>query len=438
MGDYAFPFASSGGDRKYNAQALAQFMAMLLSNGVPPVGTHLQVTATSGMSVNVSGGSALINGYGRTFDTDEIFELSAADGVLNRIDRIVVRWGRLERNVFLDVIEGTPASTALAPAITRDADYYDLCIAEISIPAGITEITAAHISDKRLDPILCGVISSLITPDTDGWFDTFDAEFMAWFAHIKELLADDPATELAAAVATLESEMDTVQGDIDELENAATPITTGGAAPAFTVADSAVTAYYPGLRRTIVTHADSGANPTLKYNALSVVSVLQATGKATKWLAGQHVMVEHDGTNFFACSAGGGIELPAAIEAGDTLVYANIAWVTVSGASYVNFGGGHAVTILKAGIYRFKYGIEKIGEQTSYGRLTLNGVAVASSEVGTTGAIYKTIDVSCAAGDVIRLQGRNTNFNSARCPFFGCAILMAELSTEFVAIVQGA
>ncbi len=62
MGDYTFPFASSGGDRKYNAQALAQFMAMLLSNGVPPVGTHLQVTVTSGMNVNVSGG--LINEYG--------------------------------------------------------------------------------------------------------------------------------------------------------------------------------------------------------------------------------------------------------------------------------------------------------------------------------------------------------------------------------------
>lgn len=242
MADYGFPFPAINDDRMYSAADWAAYFAQFISNGVFPIGSQLQVTAGSGMQVNVSAGAAWINGYGRVFNTSYVLDVDPADGVLNRIDRIVVRWGRVERNVYLYVLKGAPASSPTAPVITRDADYYDLCLAEISVNAGITGIAAAHISDKRLSPDLCGIVSSVITPDTAGWYEGWETEFLTWFTHIKELLADDPATELAAAVATLESEMDTAQADIDALENAATARTTAGTAPNFTVADNTVTA----------------------------------------------------------------------------------------------------------------------------------------------------------------------------------------------------
>ena len=164
MADYGFPFPAINDDRMYGAADWAAYFAQFISNGVFPIGSQLQVTASSGMQVNVSAGAAWINGYGRAFNTAYILTVDPADGVLNRIDRIVVRWGRVERNVYLHVLKGTPASAPTAPPLTRDADYYDLCLVEISVNAGITGIAAAHISDKRLNPDLCGIVSSVITP----------------------------------------------------------------------------------------------------------------------------------------------------------------------------------------------------------------------------------------------------------------------------------
>ena len=408
MADYGFPFPAINDDRMYGAADWAAYFAQFISNGVFPIGSQLQVTASSGMQVNVSAGAAWINGYGRAFNTAYILTVDPADGVLNRIDRIVVRWGRVERNVYLHVLKGTPASAPTAPPLTRDADYYDLCLVEISVNAGITGIAAAHISDKRLNPDLCGIVSSVITPDTAGWYEGWETEFQTWFTHIKELLADDPATELAAAVATLESEMDTAQADISELENAAAAKPTSGTAPNFTVADTTVTAYAAGLRRTIIVHADSGASPTLNFNGKGAKNVYQFTGKAAKWSAGQHVMVEYDGTNFFVCSAGGGTDLPAVISAGETIIkqwlgtkgYSKSAgwsgWYTITGLSF---------TVGVTGTYRLKLFV------SNYYYVSLRFWKNNAAQVGTTVTYNNsgnnaTIlqDIPLNAGDVVVVQ----------------------------------
>ena len=412
MAEYGFPFPAIDDDRVYGAADWAAYFAQFISNGVFPIGSQLQVTAGSGMQVNVSAGAAWINGYGRVFNTAYVLSIDPADGVLNRIDRIVVRWGRVERNVYLDVVKGTPASSPTAPALVRDADYYDLCLAEISVNAGVTSIAAAHISDKRLNPDLCGIVSSVITPDTAGWYEGWETEFQTWFTHIKELLADDPATELAAAVATLESEMDTAQSDISELESAAAAKPTSGTAPNFTVADTTVTAYATGLRRTIIVHADSGANPTLNFNGLGAKSVYQFTGKAAKWSAGQHVMVEYDGTNFFVCSAGGGTDLPAVIVAGENLIghwagskgqsCDQSAWVTMAGVSfYAGTTGTYRIRVKVTNYYYVTCRFWKTNNSTQL------GTTFTYSSSGST-VQYVTQDLPLNAGDTMVIQVKGT------------------------------
>jgi hypothetical protein len=216
--------------------------------------------------------------------------------------------------------------------------------------------------------------------------------------------AETARTNLGAAAIT----------DVTVLQNAASPKLTAGTAPSFTVADTTVTEYANGLRRTIVAHADSGTAPTLNFNSKGAKSVYQSTGKAASWKAGQHVVVEYDGTYFFVCSAGGGVEFPATQSAGDTPVYAVVGASKNLPAAYAYIGAGWGITANKAGTYRFKYCASTLRTGTSYIsylKLQKNGVDVANSEIIATatvaeiGYVTKTIDVTLAAGDIIKLLG---------------------------------
>ena len=240
------------GDRKFKAEDMAAHFAKVLTNGVMPSGTQLQAAEDSGMNVTVSAGSAWINGYAYHNDSDYTLSFAAADGVLNRIDRIVVRWGRLARSINLVVIKGTSASSPAAPAIVRSADYYDLGVATVSIGKGITAITQAMITDTRLDSNVCGFVSSLIQPDTSGWFAQFDSAFNAalsgnqsewatwfastqgvfadaiaanqsdwdlWFASIQNILDEETAGNLLGLINTNAADISTIDGALTSHKN---------------------------------------------------------------------------------------------------------------------------------------------------------------------------------------------------------------------------
>ena len=86
-----------------------------------------------------------------------------ADPSLPRIDRIVVRYDAGARTASLQVLQGTASSTPTAPAISRTELIYDLCLAEITRPAGSTSITTGQITDTRLDEALCGIVRDSVT-----------------------------------------------------------------------------------------------------------------------------------------------------------------------------------------------------------------------------------------------------------------------------------
>ncbi len=259
MAEHSFPFAAVDNDRVYSAADWAAYFAQLITNGVFPVGSQLQVKAGTGMHVNVSAGSAWINGYGYVNSADYMLSVDPADGVLNRKDRVVVRWGRVERAIFLYVLKGTPASSAVPPALVRNADYHDICLAEISVNAGITQIASGHISDKRLDPSLCGIVSSLITPNTAGWYEAWEAEFQAWLATVQGLLHGDPATELATAIAALQA------GKANKAVSLSKTLTpTGWASAQQTISDAAIGANSPGSLRISQSATDAEFDAYLK------------------------------------------------------------------------------------------------------------------------------------------------------------------------------
>lgn len=187
-------------DRIYYAEDFARHLTKYFTNGI--FNNECQVLGnTNDMSVNVSIGSANINGYRYDNDSQKKLIIDNADGVLNRIDNIVIRLDLTNRTISAQVIKGAFAEKPTAPNLVRTTTIYDLRIAKISIPAGTTEITQDLITDTRFATNDCGnVTSAVLTPDTDNIFAQYNAEFYKWFNRVKEDLTNTPVGNLQAIV----------------------------------------------------------------------------------------------------------------------------------------------------------------------------------------------------------------------------------------------
>jgi len=184
-------------DRVYLASQFAAYFASFIGNGVfAKHSNQLQVVemATPQMQIGVERGQAWINGYWYE-NTDILYlPIDTADGVLNRIDSVVLRLGFSERNIWLTVKKGTPAINPIAPEVTRNADYYELQLATISIPAGSIKITQAQITDTRMNNDVCGWVTGIIDQvDTTTLFNQYvdwyttttgqaEQDWNAWFS----------------------------------------------------------------------------------------------------------------------------------------------------------------------------------------------------------------------------------------------------------------
>lgn len=138
------------------------------TSGVYSSEEDFAVTAAGGLSVTVSAGvgwvhPARFEGYSVIMREAETLTLALADGQRPRIDRIVLRYDAAARKSSLLVLQGTPDTQPTAPGISRTALLYDLCLAQITRPAGSTTIVAGNITDTRLDPALCGVMRDGVT-----------------------------------------------------------------------------------------------------------------------------------------------------------------------------------------------------------------------------------------------------------------------------------
>lgn len=84
--------------------------------------------------------------------------IEAADAVLNRIDRIVLRFDSSQNSSNLVVLSGTASGNPVAPSISRTVNLYDLCIADVAVNAGATSISVSDITSQLLNEDLCGIM----------------------------------------------------------------------------------------------------------------------------------------------------------------------------------------------------------------------------------------------------------------------------------------
>ena len=185
----------------YDADDASGYLATRQS-GVYSAEEDFAVSISGELSLAVSAGQAWVRpsrfkGRSIIMEQPTTLTLTAADPVRTRIDRVVLRYDAAARQTRLQVLEGTPDSASpTAPAITRTALVYDLCLAEITRPAGSTAITAANLTDTRADEDVCGVMR-------DGATGIPTAQLIAqWRAAQADL-----ETQLRAQLAVLNAEI---------------------------------------------------------------------------------------------------------------------------------------------------------------------------------------------------------------------------------------
>ena len=179
MAEKCFPYGSVNHDRRYKSADFRAYYAQLIANGVIYSSSNaLKVSEGGGMSVSLAAGGAFIEGVGYINTAPLLFTLDTADGALPRIDRLVIRNDYTSRVTYAAVLKGSYSAQPQAPAITRNADRYEIAVADILVGRGVVSITQADITDTRLNKDLCGIVTGLIEQaDTTEIFNQFEVYF---------------------------------------------------------------------------------------------------------------------------------------------------------------------------------------------------------------------------------------------------------------------
>ena len=146
-------------DRAVDSSTLSTMINEFVSTGVfPKEQDGFTVTAGDGMTVNVSPGSAMINGTTCIEKDARTLTIQAADSTYDRIDSVILRYDNNEnvRAIDLYVLKGTAASAPVQPTLTRNDTVFEIALANIYIPVNATTISDERITDTRGDTTRCG------------------------------------------------------------------------------------------------------------------------------------------------------------------------------------------------------------------------------------------------------------------------------------------
>lgn len=149
------------------------------TSGVFGAANNATVAAGGGMNVTVSDGLGWLSnseGNGIVWWNDSeatsgeklTLAVDTADGALNRIDRVVVSWSTTNyvARPTIAILKGAISSAAVPPALTNNSTMRQISLAQISVPAGATSITASMITDERMDKSVCGIVTDTVAVDT--------------------------------------------------------------------------------------------------------------------------------------------------------------------------------------------------------------------------------------------------------------------------------
>ena len=221
----AFPFTSEVTydelgwptlDRAVDSTVLRNMIKKFFSDGLflSADANCWKVTAPddSSQTVDIAPGSGVIRGATGYTDSAGVLALPDADSAKPRYDMVVARLNdnSAYRNIYLDIIQGTAATTPTYPALTQTDSIWEIGIAALYRPANSTTITQSQITDLRADSDYAGQVNVIDSIDTSGWFDQLNA----YFAEFQQTCEDDYATYTARCLAII-ADLSTYEGSME-------------------------------------------------------------------------------------------------------------------------------------------------------------------------------------------------------------------------------
>lgn len=230
-------------DRVYYAEDFARHLKKFFTNGV--FNNELGVCANDDMTITIAEGDANINGYRYTNTSSLTKTIVPADGVLKRIDNVIIRLNLTNRLISALIVQGEFNDNPVAPGLVRNATIYDIKLAEIFVDAGITSITQSAIKDTRYDEEVCGIVVSTVkTLDTsniynqlydkyseyveqtksefqqikdnyDNYIDRAEVNFNKWFEQIKDITNSGDLSALANEIVNARSSFSSLSSRLD-------------------------------------------------------------------------------------------------------------------------------------------------------------------------------------------------------------------------------
>nr|DAI29709.1 MAG TPA: Receptor Binding Protein [Caudoviricetes sp.] len=151
----------------YNASD-AEIYNCTRTSGVYANTDNFDASVTGARKISVSPGMAWIKnddfrGKAVAMTEEAELEFDAPDNTLNRIDRVVLGFSADDNATTIYVKKGTAASSPVAPGITQTSTLYELGLYTVSVPAGLTALAAANITDTRADGNVCGIMADGVT-----------------------------------------------------------------------------------------------------------------------------------------------------------------------------------------------------------------------------------------------------------------------------------
>lgn len=221
----AVDLGSGNYDRVYSSAEFSHYWALLVGDGVfgqPSTSLNILATTPVAMSVKVSPGTGWIKGHYLTVpdNMDEVIAVPVANPSLPRIDSIIMALDNTDRMMKLYVRSGTAAASPTAVTLQRDADIWELELAQVTVAAGAGNITQTAIKDMRTDPNRCGIVTGLIDQfDVSGFLTAAQASFDEWFEDVQSQLGDDVAGNLLNLINGLDTKIEGLNTELQETNN---------------------------------------------------------------------------------------------------------------------------------------------------------------------------------------------------------------------------
>lgn len=118
---------------------------------------ELAVTANgANMQLTIATGAAQVHGVVYDRVNSGTLNVGAADPTNPRIDTVVVSvvpvgaGSNIEGESYVEIVQGSPAASPVAPSLTQGASLWQFPLADIAVGAGVTAISPGDVTDRRI------------------------------------------------------------------------------------------------------------------------------------------------------------------------------------------------------------------------------------------------------------------------------------------------